>query len=259
MKNNIVKSSIITATIALMASIIGTGIVGINSALAVTLGTNTIVNGDAESPVDPVTGQIAGWTTNSDFRVVGYGTTSTVPGTIFPQTTDPGPVNRGNNFFYGGPEWRNTAVSQQIDVSTLSSIIDAGHAQSDLSAFFGGSPGQLDIAYLRVIFNSEVIGGTAQTLGGYELGDSSVTMPGLFEKNNVGLVPIGTRSISVNLFSRGFPGYSGFASGYFDNISLVLTDTTAPAASVPEPAAVPGLLIGGAVVFYAIKKRQAKL
>jgi hypothetical protein len=48
-----------------------------------------------------------------------------------------------------------------------------------------------------------------------------------------------------------------YNASFTDNLSLVLTDA-APATDVPEPSEVPGLLIGGALVIGAIKKRQQK-
>src|SRR5581483_4382856 len=69
-------------------------------------GANLIFNGDAESGLSAPTGveleYIPGWITTSAFTTVPYGLSG------FAQATDPGPANRGVNFFGGG---QNTALS----------------------------------------------------------------------------------------------------------------------------------------------------
>src|SRR5689334_13012378 len=59
--------------------------------------TNLVVNGDAEvgpgSPTGDVVASIPGWTTSGNFTAVQYGSTD------YLTTTDPGPADRGNNFF----------------------------------------------------------------------------------------------------------------------------------------------------------------
>ena len=55
---------------------------------------------------------------------------------------------------------------------------------------------------------------------------------GLLETSSSGLIPVGTRRISVQLaiIGTGLPG--SYNDGYVDNLSLVLTDVNATAASV---------------------------
>src|SRR2546425_9955415 len=69
--------------------------------LAVTLGTNVIVNPGAEANVGATTrtGVVhpSGWTFNHNATAVKYGSAGGVP-----SATRPGPSTRGNNFFAGG-------------------------------------------------------------------------------------------------------------------------------------------------------------
>ncbi len=61
---------------------------------------NLIVNGDAESGVGGNGGEVASvpdWTTSGNFTVVSYDA-----GGGFPTPSDPGPPDRGANFFAGG-------------------------------------------------------------------------------------------------------------------------------------------------------------
>jgi hypothetical protein len=220
---------------------LGLGMIGVNPVGAVTFGTKIIVNGDAEAG-------IAGWTSVGGLTIGQYGAIG------FPTTTDPGPVNRGNNFFWGGPRGQ-TSASQAIDVSANFGVIDAGNALFDLSGFLGGRLSQNDNASLQAIFRDSgaITLGTA-TIGPVRPADRN-NITGLFARSTSGSVPFGTRSILLNISAIGTL-FSDDA--YADNLSLVLTNNT-PITSVPEPSAIPGILIGGAVVFGAVKKRKRKL
>src|SRR5450432_1654969 len=108
--------------------------------LSATLGTNLVVNGDAEattggngSAVD-----ISPWVAKVErVTAVTYGVAG------FPTANSPGPATRGLNFFAGGPADpndanANTGIAQQtIDISSLAVDIDAGRIKYNLSAFVG--------------------------------------------------------------------------------------------------------------------------
>ncbi|WP_295621142.1 PEP-CTERM sorting domain-containing protein [Chamaesiphon sp. GL140_3_metabinner_50] len=92
-------------------------------------------------------------------------------------------------------------------------------------------------------------------IGSYTAADRA-NITGLLEASSSAVVPIGTRRISVQL---AMIGTGLFNDAYADNLSLVLTDTNATATSVPEPSAILGVLIGGALVVGAMKKRRKNL
>ena len=95
---------------------------------AAALGTNLIVNGDAESGAGSTDGSIVfvpGWDRVGNWAtVVQYGSPAG-----FPAASSAGPANRGANFFAGGPDINGQGVSyltQSIDISSLQSRIVSG-------------------------------------------------------------------------------------------------------------------------------------
>jgi hypothetical protein len=185
--------------------------------------TNLIVNGDAESGPGSGNGgfvnSIPGWaiTDITMCAVVQYGASGG-----FPLPTDPGPANRGANFFAGGPTVGYSALSQTVDVSAATAAVDSSNVLCVLSAWLGGYTSQDDHASLTAWFLDAT--GTA-TLGTATIGPvlavdrGSVT--GLIFKQATNTVPGGTRSIRIQLqmiFSTG-----AYNDGYADNLSLVFT------------------------------------
>jgi hypothetical protein len=118
------------------------------------LGTNLIVNADAETPAIPAgvmisdqTVNVPGWSQEGSFTIEPYSD----PGGDLSATT-PGPPNPGNYYFYGGPSNAVSSASQLIDVSSAASLIDAGTVQYALSAWLGGYSSQDDNAVLTVTY-----------------------------------------------------------------------------------------------------------
>ncbi len=105
---------------------------------AVLFENNLVVNGNAEAGPATVDGSpvpfIPGWTTNNGtFTVVNYNPTSG-----FPAPTDPGPPDRGTNFFAGGLGATNSSAFQNIDISAAAVLIDTGKVACISSAWLGG-------------------------------------------------------------------------------------------------------------------------
>ena len=197
-------------------------------AAPVVLGTNLIVNGDAEAGPGSLSGaavaSIPNWSSSGNFTVVQY-----AAGGGFPTLTDPGPVSRGNNFFAGGTSNPSSSASQLIDLSTLANEIDAGQIAFQLAGFLGGFSTQRDNAVLMASF----INGSNVQLGSAQLGPVSTadraSNTGLLFRDTLGSVPIGTRSVNLLLQMTRLDG--SYNDGYADNLSLVLTTPT----NVPEP------------------------
>jgi hypothetical protein len=229
---------------------IGLGFIGVAPAGAVSFGTNLIVNGDAEavdSDGDP--------TEDPWVNVVGLvriGEYDDADG-LFPTSTDPGSANHGSRLFAGLTTYTYFSVpgiiNQTIDLSMDASVIDTGNISYDLSGWFGGIPNLYGFSQLSINFLDENSSGLDFRSLAVDVSDLAVT--GLLDRNTSGSIPIGTRSITVELLMTS----SNYA--YADNLSLVLTNNAAT--SVPEPSVVPGLLIGGAVVVSVLKKRKRKL
>ena len=73
-----------------------------------------------------------GWTASGDATVVLWST----PGWM--NSSDPGPADRGLNYFAGGPGMPSTSFEQTVDVSALATDIDAGLVTYDLNGWLGG-------------------------------------------------------------------------------------------------------------------------
>ncbi len=190
-------------------------------------GNNLIANGDAESGPGTMDGSmpvttIPGWTASGNFDVVAYGATSG-----YPVDTDPGPPNRGKNFFAGGPDDDVSTGTQTIDVSNKAAAIDSGSANYTLSGWLGGYAGQEDNAVLSLQFQDA----SGKTLGQAQIGPvTSANRQGvtaLVQQSTQGTAPKGTRKILVTLTMTRVEGSSN--DGYADNLSLTLGSGSASA------------------------------
>jgi hypothetical protein len=185
-------------------------------------GTNLVKNGDAESGAASAssyrTVEIPGWTVTNQLTVLKYGT----PGG-FPTTNTPGPFNRGNQFFVGGPDSPVSAAMQTISISDVGSVIDNQFVRYKLTAFLGGVGGQKDNAEVHARFLA---------LDGKSLGEAVIGPVLLAErdyktmfllKSASGILPVGTRNVEVRLQFNLVDGKYDDACA--DNIALVLSST----------------------------------
>jgi hypothetical protein len=189
---------------------------------SLTLGTNLIVNGDAESGPGITTSSqtvtIPSWTVTGGAPVaIQYGASGG-----FPSASTPGPSNRGANFF-GGGNAASAGLSQNIDVSTLASQIDAGTVHYDLNGWLGGWSNQNDQCSLKVTF----LGSSGSSLGSAQIGPVTSSDRGnvteFLYRDTAGAVPQGTRSVQAVLSFKRSSGT--FDDGYADDLSLVFTST----------------------------------
>lgn len=196
-----------------------------------TIGSNLILNGDAET--DSALGgtgsdhDLSNWDSETNtFTAVRY-----TAGGGFPTASDPGPANRGNFFFAGGPGGGSTSSGTQIiNVTDCAASIDANRQPYDLSGFFGGFASQPDSANLTINFKN--IGNT--TLGSTTIGAVTSSDRGfvtaLLSRSTSGIIPSGTRTVEVVL---SMPPSVGYNDGYADNLSFVLNNQiTAANASI---------------------------
>src|SRR5579875_1419957 len=115
-------------------------------------GTNLITNSGAEDgqgATNDTLVPIPGWTRKGNFQVVPYGTSGG------PGLTDPGPKERGKNYFVGGPDNPASSASQSIDVSALTPAFARGTAKFSLSAYLGGYSSQGDHTVLLASFRNK--------------------------------------------------------------------------------------------------------
>lgn len=218
---------------------------GTRRAQAATLfGQNLIVNGNAEAGQGGSTASdvvpVPGWTksgVSSTFTAAKYGTLDQSGAPDLPSATDPGPADRGQNFFFGGVNTAATttsSASQVIDVSQIGSAIDNG-ASFDLSGYLGGWQTQNDNAVLKVNFKSA----TDAVLRTDQIGPVSAAdrtnHTGLLFRSVQGTVPAETRRIEVVLQMTRTDTSDSYIDGYADNLSLVLSDTGAPQVESETP------------------------
>lgn len=195
------------------------------------VGTNLIVNGDAEtgsgSPDGDTIFSVPNWTTSGAFNVVKYG----APGG-FPTITDPGPASRGKNFFAGGPANASSSATQAINIADGAVTIDGGLVTFGLTGYLGGFSTQGDNAVLTLTFlNAGAVSLGTATIGpvtNTDRGDAT----GLLSRSTTGTVPVGTRSLSVTLQMTRTNG--SYNDGYADNLSLILAN--GPTVATPAPA-----------------------
>jgi hypothetical protein len=199
--------------------------------------TNLIVNPSAEdgpaSSTGDLVGSIPGWTSTSTFTVVPYDTPAGTTG--FPKTTDPGPPDRGLQFFAGGsnvpaPVYATvtSTATQEIDVAANATEINNESVGYALSAYLGGYATQPDNARVRLNFFHDTnllgttnLGPVTTTDRDPDAGGSKTPITALLFRSKTGQVPIGTTRIQVQLIMTKFTGGNS-NDGYADNLSLSL-------------------------------------
>jgi len=185
-------------------------------------GTNLIFNGDAES----ISGTnayatnrgIAWWFDVSSTTLGVYGSN-----TNFPNSTSPGPPDRGANFFLGGTA--HGYLLQRILVADIAADVDGVGVDYALSGWFGGARGEGDTAALTASFLNA--GGTiinSATIGNVTAAERA-GMTGLLPRSTNATLPAGTRYVEFMLTNR---VVSGMNDGSADNLSLVLTPKSDP-------------------------------
>jgi transposase len=155
-------------------------------------GTDLVFNGGAEIGLASSSGDkvdtVPGWTTTGNFTVAQYGTGRSASADVQPD--DPGPVDRGKNFFSGGPSNESSSAVQTIDASAGGSAIDRGEVIFNLEGYLGGWREQNDQATLTAAF-SDVNG---SMLGQIVLGPVTAAdrnnKTGLLPRSQLGVLPI---------------------------------------------------------------------
>jgi len=186
-------------------------------------GRNLVVNpgaedGPAPSGNPPLVRPIPGWTvTSGNLTIELYGTSGG-----FPSASSPGPPNRGNRFFSGGPNTLTSSFAVQAIDIPLEAIaaIDAGNVKYELSGWMGGFTSQPDAANIEAIF--DISGGSSSnvTIGPITPVDRK-GITGLLYAVKTGIVPKNTRKIEIVLNMIG--GTGNYDDAYVDEVSLVLS------------------------------------
>lgn len=217
---------------------------------AVTYDSNAIVNGDAESDVGSSDGftivSPTGWTSSALLTVVKYDV-----GGGFPTSGDPGPAQRGLNFFAGGEGASVSTATQSLDLSNIADDIDTGMVSFELHGDFGGFASQSDNAELAITFLDglgQVLRPT-QSIGGVTPADRG-NATGFLPRGFGDVAPVGARTANLTLTLTRLAG--SYNDGYADNLTLVFT-----APPVPEPETW-AMLLGGLGVMAVVARRRAR-
>lgn len=152
----------------------------------------------------------------SKFTAVQYGAAGG-----FPTVADPGPPNRGANFFAGGPGAAVSKASQVVSLQAYATSINAGTARFTVLGYFGGFGSQEDAAALTVAW-IDAGGATISTvtIGGVTAADRA-DVTGLLKRSARGSVPVGAARAKLTLtMTRNAGTYN---DGYADALSLRLS------------------------------------
>ncbi len=213
-------------------------------------GSNLIVNGGAEDEgaTSDIVIPVTGWTSTGTFTALSYSI-----GGGFPAPGDPGVSVGGNNFFSGGNSASISTGTQTIDISSGASLIDTGTASYDLSGYLGGFATQDDNATLTISFLGALDAVLGTAVIGPVLAADRDDATGLLLRTASGFVPVGTRSVGVELLMTKSVGFDN--DGYADNLSLILQPGAAPG-GVPEPAAWALMLMGFGGLGAVLRRRR---
>jgi uncharacterized repeat protein (TIGR01451 family) len=205
-----------------------------NSATNVTLvqdlfAGNLLRNPDAESGPGAASGAesvvVPGWETTGGFTALQYGV-----GPGFPSETSPGPLDRGQNLFSGGPSSASAAALQRLSLGAAAATIDRGDARFTLAGYLGGSADQGDNATFQVHFLDARNGLLAGATIGPVTPAERTNTTALLLRSAGGPVPAGARTAEFKLQMNrvSAAGNDGFA----DNLDFELTAFLEPRLTV---------------------------
>lgn len=186
---------------------------------AFSYGVNLIQNGNADAAAGSTTGNVVAvpnWTSTSGaFTAVQWGSP-----TGYPQPSDPGPSDRGANFFAGGNGAAFSTATQTIDLSANGFDINQGNVVYNLTGYFGGFSSDNDNATLTATFFNGSTNLGAVTTGDVIAFDRS-NATGLLQRCASGTIPVGSTSVVLTLTMTRFNGSSN--DGYADSLQFVCT------------------------------------
>lgn len=187
---------------------------------------NLLFNGNAELPVTGnVDGyrivDIPGWSKVGNATICTYSAPSS-----FPKKSSPGPPDRGEYFFSGGPENASSSISQTIDLEGYVQGIRAGDFSFAMSGYFGGWTTQPDNAVMTADFLDEDNNILSSQSIGRVTPQERNNISGLLLRSATGEIHRQTRSVRILVTFTRVNGMH-YNDGYADNLHFEL---------VPKPA-----------------------
>jgi len=191
------------------------------------LGENLLNNHDAEAGPGG-SGQVVpvpGWSvTQGLFTVAEYGAT---PDLL--SAGDPGPADRGQNYFTGGSSLVSVA-EQRYNLFPLAAQIDNGSIGFELSGWLGSANTDFDSATLRVSFLDSNLDHISGAGIGTIVDRGIAPVSGLSYYEFDGFIPVGAREAVVELSFDRNPGGDTYSDGAADNLSFVIVPSPGPVA-----------------------------
>jgi hypothetical protein len=183
---------------------------------AFSYGVNLIQNGNGDADAGSPSGahvSVSNWTTSSAFTVIPYSA-----GNGYPGPGDPGPPDRGNNFFAGGNGAAVSTATQNIDLSANAADINAGNVIFELSGYFGGFSSDNDNARLSATFFNGNTSLSIVTVGHATAKDRG-SATGLIFRRGSGPVPVNATRVVITQTMTRISGNSN--DGYADSLQFI--------------------------------------
>jgi hypothetical protein len=165
---------------------------------------------------------VPGWTVSGSLTVAKWGT----PGG-FPAAGDPGPEDRGLNFFSGGLGSALTTATTTVNLPASPARIDAGLVAAELSGWLGGFGSQDDAVTLTVTFLNAAGARLDSFTIGPVLARDRGNVTGLLQRSAKRIIPPTARKVEAVLSMKFTAG--SYNDAYADDLSLILRDGTAAA------------------------------
>ncbi len=189
--------------------------------LAAMYNTNLVPDGDAE--IVPYTNY---WVDNEGWtQILPYGQDC---GGIcdYPDPYDPGPAQRGKNFFYEGTTSNHTNstnmwLKNKISLAPIQTAINTGKIRYILSGYFGGDGTNTVTSQLHMFFETSTGASKGEAIVGNVTPAQRNYQTGLLYREVRGYIPAGTQFINLDL-QTGNINMSPTRTGYADNLSLIL-------------------------------------
>jgi hypothetical protein len=185
---------------------------------AFSYGVNLVLNGNADAAAGSSDGSVVSvpnWTpTSGAFTAISW-----TAANGYPIGSDPGPPDRGANFFAGGNGAAVSTATQNIDLSANANDINAGNVIFELSGYFGGFSSDNDNARLSATFydiNNTSLG--IVTVGHATAKDRG-NATGLIFRRGSGIVPANTTRVVITQTMTRLSGNSN--DGYADSLQFI--------------------------------------
>jgi uncharacterized protein (TIGR03437 family) len=207
------------------------------------LGSNLILNPGAEAgpgvPSSSVAPYVPGWSTVGAVSVAPYG------GTGWISLSNPTPPDAGKNVFCKVISGPDASMYQDLDVSAAASLIDAGMAAYQISAWLGGLSGTSSPTMVYSFFDWS---GTQLAETG-TIGPLSHSGTSLVQTSHSGTLPAGTRRVHAEL-----DFFASTLDTMADDISFIIGNAAAPFVSpggiVPVYSSAPTIQPGSWISIY---------